>query len=859
MTALNFPDSPSNGDTYQGYTYNSTKGTWAKPLAPDPAITSDGSTPSLSSGITGAEVRTLIGAQQSGVGTTAVVANVAALPGSASTGDMAFVTGTNRLYLWNGSGWYNIALINNTPTISGVSSSYALAIDGTATTVTITATDPEGLPITYSLLSDTSGNTATVTQGTGANTNVFTITPSTNTAHAGTFSLTFRASDGINIASAVSAFTLQFSVQNQRYTTALITSVGANNATNSSFDDKSTSDHTITTVGDVHQTTFSPYRHGGYSVYFDGNGDYLGTPNITMLAADQTVEFWAWHEGTDGDGVLGSISDTTFLIGLDNGRPYIWVNGQTLTNISGYTISNSHTATGNTAVSDGWHHYAYDIDVGASTTTLTTYVDGSTYGSLSWSNASLTSRGIGRGLSSGFERYFIGYIADLRIVSSRLYMGAFSPPTERLTAVTNTELLACHLPYIADGSTNGHSITVNGNTKTEPFSPYDSQEYSAASHLGSMYFDGTGDRLTFSHASDFSFGTGDFTIEFWMKTDSNAITGGYSRSMMVIGQLHIYMRIAAYHGGTDGAIRVYDETADNDIGNVKMFDDIWHHVAVVRESGTIKCWVDGKYNTGVSNTRSFAETSTNTIGGRPDGNGHFEGNITDIRVVKGTAVYTGTSNFTPPATPLTAITNTSLLLQGTDAGIIDKSQVAQQLKLVNDTKSSTSYTKFLSSSIYFDGTGDRIDIPNDSAYNFESGNSTLEMWVYPTDVSGTRNLITRGTSGYSGFILSHSGFLESVNGSSWGVNITFSSALTANSWQHIAVVRNGNTWTVYKDGTSVGTGTATGSVSSAAQTLTIGERGGQSNFAGYMSDIRLTKGLARYTSNFTPPAAALSG
>ena len=97
MTALNFPDSPSNGDTYQGYTYNSTKGTWAKPLAPDPAITSDGSTPSLSTGITGAEVRTLIGAQQSGVGTTAVVANVAALPGSASTGDMAFVTGTNRL------------------------------------------------------------------------------------------------------------------------------------------------------------------------------------------------------------------------------------------------------------------------------------------------------------------------------------------------------------------------------------------------------------------------------------------------------------------------------------------------------------------------------------------------------------------------------------------------------------------------------------------------------------------------------------------------------------------------------------------------------------------------------------------
>ena len=230
MTALNFPDSPSNGDTYQGYTYNSTKSAWAKPDSPDP------------------DAR------------TAVYANIAALPTSGTAGDMAYVTATNRLYIWTGTGWYNIALINNNPTISGVSSSYALAIDGTATTVTITATDPEGLPITYSIVSDTSGNSATVAQGTGASTNVFTITPSTNTAHAGTFSLTFRASDGVNIASSAASFTLQFKVVNQKYTTALITSVGANNAVNNSFDDKSTNDHTITANGDVSSMSLSTWR-----------------------------------------------------------------------------------------------------------------------------------------------------------------------------------------------------------------------------------------------------------------------------------------------------------------------------------------------------------------------------------------------------------------------------------------------------------------------------------------------------------------------------------------------------------------------------------------------------------------------
>ena len=192
------------------------------------------------------------------------------LPTTAASGSQAFVAGTNRLYIWNGTGWYNIALINTNPTISGVSSSYSLAQDGTATTVTIVASDPEGIPITYSLASDTSGSIATVAQGTGASTNVFTITPSTSNANAGTFTLTFRASDGVNIATAPAEFSLAFQVVNSHYTSALITSVGANNAVNNTFIDSSSNSHTITASGTATQTTFSPYRHGGYSLYFPG-------------------------------------------------------------------------------------------------------------------------------------------------------------------------------------------------------------------------------------------------------------------------------------------------------------------------------------------------------------------------------------------------------------------------------------------------------------------------------------------------------------------------------------------------------------------------------------------------------------
>ena len=125
------------------------------------------------------------------------------------SGSQAYVSATNRLYLWNGTGWYNIALINTNPTITtGGDAEYTLANDGTATVITLVANDPEGVPITWSHAVSTGslGSTATVSQVD----NEFTVTPSSTEADAGTFSLTFTASDGINTATSTSEFTLAF-------------------------------------------------------------------------------------------------------------------------------------------------------------------------------------------------------------------------------------------------------------------------------------------------------------------------------------------------------------------------------------------------------------------------------------------------------------------------------------------------------------------------------------------------------------------------------------------------------------------------------------------------------------------------
>ena len=828
MTALNFPDSPSNGATYQGYTYSSAKGTWSKPAVTDAR--------------------------------TAVYANIAALPTSGTAGDMAFVTATNRLYLWTGTGWYNIALINNNPTISGVNATYNLAIDGTATTVTITATDPEGLPITYSIVSDTSGNTATVTQGTGASTNVFTITPSTNTAHAGTFSLTFRASDGVNIASAAASFTLQFTVQNSKYTSSLITSVGANNAVNTAFDDKSTSNHTITANGNVTQTTFSPYRHGGYSAYFDGTGDSLNTTATQVIPTSSfTVTAWVYlndltNAAVWGQGTAGHSGRTAITV--DANKWFVQIGG-----------NYAHTSA---VAANQWYYVDFQWDG----SNIKFFVDGTLVYTISATNTPTNSAFYIGDLGSSWSNNYPlnGYVSDLRVVSGTP-AGSSTVPTGRLTAITNTSLLACHLPYFADGSTNGHAITANGNVSTKPFAPYDEQEYSASSHLGSAEFDGTGDYLASDNNNIGNFGTGDFTVEGWFRVpDRSALytvvdgrpttltsASGWSVAINTSGGLYVYS--GGFHiSGTNGDVTT----------------NAWHHWALSRESGAMKLFLNGVQQGSTNSTARDYTANLFRVGASGTGGEVFKGNQADVRVVKGTAVYT--ANFTPPTAPLSAITNTSFLLHNTDAGIIDKAQRAQDLRLFGNTKSSTTQNKFLTSSMYFDGTGDYLKWTNTEAVDYGIGGEpfTLEWWQWWPSIVDSRSLGPQtggttagwnGTSGHQWTMFTYSSsatlFMQWWNGSGrTDYELNHGGALTASTWQHFAIVYDGTNLSNYVDGTRIGhrtSGNTFGAVTNRFAVLGGNTAGtGQSEI--YYSDVRITKGLARYSgTSLTVPTAALKG
>jgi len=238
-----------------------------------------------------------------------------------TVGDTALVTGTNKLYIYTTSGWFLVATMTNTSpsAITGAAASYTLATDGTATVVTLAATDPEGFPITFSHTVSTGslGSTATVTQGTGANANVFQITPSSSPAHGGSFSLTFSASDGNSVSQAISSFSLAFNpnMANASYDN-LSFSVASQDIYPSglAFNSDGTKMFIVGLTSDkVHQYSLT----NGFSLA-SGNVSYDNL-SFSINSQESSARDVAFNSDGTKMFIVGSTSDTVHQYSLTNG------------------------------------------------------------------------------------------------------------------------------------------------------------------------------------------------------------------------------------------------------------------------------------------------------------------------------------------------------------------------------------------------------------------------------------------------------------------------------------------------------------------------------------------------------------
>ena len=171
-----------------------------------------------------------------------------------------------------------------------------------------------------------------------------------------------------------------------------------------------------------------------------------------------------------------------------------------------------------------------------------------------------------------------------------------------------------------------------------------------------------------------------------------------------------------------------------------------------------------------------------------------------------------------------------------------------------NVKYSTTQYKYGTASIYFDGTGDYLTVSDSTDFSLTTSQSvTFECWFYCTDASVNRTLFTIYTIGSWGrLLIQTTGPKISFSfGTNW--SIIHNTYVTLNAWHHVALVRNGSTWTVYLDGVASGTNTAGNSVDPANLYLGVDPSQPTWAFSGYLDDIRLTKGVARYTANFDVP------
>jgi len=819
----------------------------------------------------GASVNT--GAPSGGVTSVANQSAMLALS-SPSVGDMVYRQDNYKLMMYNGSGWYAIATINTSPTVSSVSqttdgSTSTIAANGTFemtesqnTVVTITGADAEeGTTLTYSA-TVTSGTQSDVLASLSQSSNVFTLAPVSSGA-GGTITIRFDVSDSAAVGNQSASFSISFAVVNSRYTSLLLHASAA--GTNSTFTDSSSSGHTITASGDPSQGSFSPYRKGGFSLNMSGTGG-LSLPSAVSSGAGAsgayTWEMWVYIPAYPRDYMnfietRASETGTGIFWGTGNGsnRGVYWFNSTTGVKDSGHHLS-----------LNSWHHVAL---CRSSTGVISMFADGNRIktGDSYTTTASNPTR-LGDYIGGNYD--FQGEMTDVRILNgTELYTGStYTVPTQALAKISNTVFLYPSTSgYRADYSDNSHAITeIAGTHKIVPSGPYDYSEANADDG-GSIELDSS-DYFSFSSLSDFDFGTNPWTINFWFYADTqsnnfpaifSSINYGVAGSSSIRWDNHTAAnKIYMYTNGVgDPAIVTTNTLA------LKQ----WHYVTITRENSTdLKIYINGSADASVtiSSSQTFNFNSSGTQIGRGfsvDGAAsNFVGFLADLRIIKGT----GAVQTSVPTAPLTAVTNTKLLVSGQGAKVFDKSQSANLTLSGNTTGHAT--TKIANAfSVEFDGSGDYISLNNQNIANFGTSDFTAECWFNSDDIANYRNIMgTRTNAGDSTawcIAFDASGKIYVYSGAFLVSSAT--GAVSANTWYYVSYSRDGSNHRLHLGTSTVSqVATATTARNYTADNFAVGKHAYSASeyFNGNIQNLRITKGLARYSAaDYTAPTTLWTG
>jgi hypothetical protein len=663
---------------------------------------------------------------------------------------------------------------------------------------------------------------------------------------------------------------------------------GTNGATNNSFVDSSTANGgtgwPITRNGDTTQGTFSPFSQTGWGNYFDGTDDYLSVADTAALdfgSGNFTIETWIYMTGGSGA--------TRMIFGKWVSNVGIELYVSTANKLEVYINAGVGATSTGTLALNRWHHVAL-VRSGTGSNQTKLYIDGSEDGSGTAGSSVDNAAALNIGTSNAGSNDFTGYMSNYRVVKGiAVYTGNFTVPTSPLAATqaagtnisaitgTETSLLTCQSNRCKDSSSTPLTVTPSGNVAVTPFSPFaPTSSYSAAAVGGSGYFDGSGDYLTIANQTALQL-SGDFTIDGWIYGDNSgnntgsSIIGDYFRNN---AEATSQYQIAWNETGK--AITFYLKTSGGSIslstsnGTAPPFS--WNHFALVRSGSTIRLYCNGVGTSTVNDSTQLNSGFGTWIGVDANNTSEiFGGYIANLRVVKGTAIYDPSqSTLTVPTALTTAVSGTSLLLNFTNAGVVDAT-AKNVLETEGNAQISTAQSKWGGGSIYFASASNSNllgNTPSNWTFLHDGSTWTVEFWLYPTNVSSFQGLIATNGAGSTNIGLSFAinagaisiSFTRGVSGSS--ASFTSSAVLNANQWNYVGVTFTGSTKTCafFINGASAGSSSNTGfAYSSSTSTYPpyIGQTGDPSYpyyFNGYIDDLRITRGVARtITANPTAP------
>ena len=577
----------------------------------------------------------------------------------------------------------------------------------------------------------------------------------------------------------------------------------------------------------------------GGSAYFDGSGDYIAVPNSTdfTMTGDFTAE--CWHFATANKQLAGIIAFQSD--GESNG--FALVQGA---NTSKYHINVKMVSTDSASdiVLNTWNHVAL-VRSGTGSGNVKLYINGVADGNTITQTATVTKiSNPSFGRPPGFtSRDYVGWIADARISDVARYTSNFTPPTAPTAVDSNTKLKVNFTQAGMFDSAAIHSLKPEGSV-TE--STAQTKYATTSTYFNGAYISETNDNLIVRQ--------GDMQIQFWLYMPSISGNEGYFHcSPNPAGSSTD--GFCMYHSAA-GTIYLYHGPGGSGwTQSSTMPTGQWVHHVYLRRNGRIQHFQNGVRQVDVANTADWTGNVIH-IGNNYSGNNHLTGYMEDFQFLNGHTTYPNER----PQTALTAPTGT--VLQLANASSIPSSPNGLSLSVGAGSPTVSSFTppdSTVTHTIRYDG-NDRTDIASHANLTFGTGDFTIEAYVY---------LVSQATSYASILDWRHS----SQNDAS-AISLTYDSSKlyiynagflvnnlprTLGKWQHLVFQRRTISGTstneFYIDGILLHS--AANTTNWTASTLKIGSSMWADHGDFFISDLRVNKGNAIYSSTFTPPTASL--